>query len=286
MSLTSDVRISFEKFTHFEEAAENILAAMNQFIGLNTLFVARNDLKQNHIVKVINKKEELLFEGYQLPFQETFCKISVDFGQEVLIVPDITQSELTKHLPVTNQLGSGCFIGIPINYNDGENYGTVCGIDTQPFLFDQAHINLFKTMASQLGYVLELEKALQQVENLSAPFVPITAGVAVLSVIGVINETLSRNMVQLALSKSQSLSLNYLIIDLSGVIKITQHVVALIHTLVNLLKLMGVTPIITGISPELAIRAVKQGADFNQVIVEANLENALNNIGLQLKEKA
>jgi rsbT co-antagonist protein RsbR len=281
MQFSSD----FSKFKNFDEAAESILRIMSKFIDINTLFIAKNDKYTNEIVKVINKDDTLLEQEDSLPFEESFCKLSVQKGREILIIPDINKSDLTVSLNVTKKLGSGCFIGIPIYYEDGENYGTICGLDTKTFDFTQKHIELFETMGSLLTYVLELDNANKQIQNLSAPFVPITKGVAVLPIIGIINEDRAENIIFLALSKSQELSLDYLVIDLSGISQINNLVSASLLKIVNLLGLIGVTPILTGIHPNLALKAIEVNADLQKVTIEANLERALNKIGFILEKR-
>ncbi|WP_078411412.1 GAF domain-containing protein [Priestia abyssalis] len=285
MQHSSELSNSIKTFKNFEEAAESILHMMGKFIDINTFFIAKNDTHTNEIVKVLNKDDALLEPGDTLPFKETFCKLSVERGKKVLIIPDINKSDLTVSLNVTKRLGSGCFIGIPIYYEDGENYGTICGLDTKPFTFTQSHIELFETMASLLTYVLELDRANKQIENLSAPFVPITKGVAVLPVIGFINEQRVENISFLALSKSQEMSLEYLVIDLSGILQINSLVSASLLKIVNLLELIGVKPILTGIRPDLALKAIQSDLDLQQVMIEANLERALNKLGFILEKR-
>ncbi len=79
-------------YKNFDEAADNILKMMSGLLDINTLFLAKNDRCTNKIMKVLNKKEILLEEGGALPFEQTFCKLSVDYGTKPLIIPDITQS--------------------------------------------------------------------------------------------------------------------------------------------------------------------------------------------------
>lgn len=276
---------NLKTFRNFDEAADNILRMMSQFIEINTLFIAKNDDETNQVMKAVNRDEVLTAEGESLPFKETLCKVSVDAGRQVVIIPDLKQSELTMSLNVTEELGGGCFVGIPIYYENGENYGTICGLDTQPFEFNEKHIELFETMASLLTYVLELDEAYQQIQNLSAPFVPITKGIAVLPVIGVISEERAEHIILLALTKSQELSLEHLIIDLSGISQINQFVVASLLRIVNLLELVGVTPILTGFHPQVAMKAIDVSEDLQNIHTEANLERALNKIGVILEKR-
>lgn len=273
-------------FKNFEEAAESILRIMAEFIDINTLFIARNDKEINEIVKVTNREQKLLEEGSTSPFEETFCKLSVNNGQDILIIPDINESELSSSMEVTKKLGGGSFVGIPIYYEDGENYGTICGLDTKKVDFSEKHIELFRTMASLITHVIELDRANQQIENLSAPFVPIVNGVAVLPIIGFINEKRIEDITLSALTKSQDMSLEYLIIDLSGIVQINSLVSSSLLKIVNLLQLIGVTPILTGIRPDMAIKALEGYHDLQNIMIEANLERALQKIGFVLEKRS
>ncbi|PPA70832.1 STAS domain-containing protein [Jeotgalibacillus proteolyticus] len=275
---------TYKKFTNFDEAADSILRMMSKMLKINTLFIAKNDQKTNEIVKVVNK-EVLLKEGDKLPFEETFCKLSVDHGKNVLFIPDITKSDLTNALNVTRNLGSGSFVGLPIFYEDGRNYGTICGLDTEQFNLTEEHVELFETMSSLLSYCLELDDANRQIQTLSAPLVPITKGVAILPIIGNINEFRLEAIIELALTKSGTLSLDYLIIDLSGILQINDMVSSSLLKIVSMLRLIGVTPILTGIRPDLAIKTINMNSDLSSVQTQATLESALKSIGFRLSRE-
>ncbi|WP_409294923.1 STAS domain-containing protein [Peribacillus sp. SCS-26] len=285
MNTLSDITLGTKTFKNFEDAADSILIMLSKLLDINTLFIAKNDSQVNSIVKVLNKDDHLLSEGDSLPFEQTFCKLSVDHGSEVLVIPDLNRSDQTSSLDVTKGLGGGTFIGIPIYYVDGKNYGTICGLDTRNITISEQHIELFRRMASLLTYVLELDDAYQQIQSLSAPFVPITKGVAILPIIGVITEYRAGNILLFALSKSQHLSLEYLIIDLSGILRVDHLVIASLMKIVNLLGLIGVKPILTGLSPEVARKVVEAGADLNDISTEANLERAIYKIGFTLQKR-
>lgn len=140
-------------------------------------------------------------------------------------------------------------------------------------------------MASLLTFVLELDNANQQIQNLSAPFVPITSGVAVLPIIGFINKERAEKIIQLSLQKSQEMNLDYLVIDLSGISQIDHVVSNSLLKIATLLKLTGVTPILTGFHPDLALKALSLQMELKEIIIEANLERALHKIGLHLEKR-
>ncbi|MBM7577979.1 STAS domain-containing protein [Jeotgalibacillus terrae] len=278
-------KVNTVKFKNFDEAADSILNMMAGILDINTLFIAKNDQQVNEIVKVINKNEQLLQVGEQLPFKDTYCKVSVDHGNELLLIPDITKNENTKGLAVTQNLGSGSFVGIPIYFENGKNYGTICGLDTKPFDLTEDQMGLLETMSSLLSYVLELDGAQKQIDTLSVPIVPITAGVAILPVIGSINEVRVQRIIELTLTRSQELELDHLIIDLSGLLEVDDLVIGSLLKIVKLLNLIGVHAVLTGIRPETALQANQSQVDFTKFDVETNLERALMKLGFHLEKK-
>lgn len=284
LSIHLNATLKNKSVKNFEEATENILHFMSKLININTLFIAKNDKEVNEIKKAINKNTVLIQEGTSMPFQETFCKVSVDKGNDILLIEDITENERTKHLNVTADLGGGSFIAIPIYYEDGENYGTICGLDTETFEFTDQHIELFQTMSSLLTYVLELDKANKEIKELSVPIVPLTKGVAILPIIGHINEYRAEIIIQSTLESSMSLELEYMIVDLSGVSRINNSVSEYLLNIVKLLRLIGVTPILTGFRPDLAMTTLHVDVDFKGIMITNNLESALSQIGFSLNK--
>lgn len=185
-------------------------------------------------------------------------------------------------MEVTKALGGGSLIGIPIYYSDGENYGTLCGMDLRPHKFTEEHIELFKAMASLLGNVLDLDKANSKVQTLSVPLVPISQEIAILPIIGDVDEERTDRIMEITLAESTDRQLEYLILDLSGLVNIDSNSTINLMKIGKTLKLLGVQAIITGIRPELAIKTIQGNSDFEQLIVKANLEQALNYIGYSL----
>lgn len=271
--------------SNFDEATEKILAFMNYVIPINTIFIAKNDKQRNHIVKVINKEKNLLTKGESLPFNDTYCKLSVDFGDQVLVINDLTDNQLTKDMTVTHNLGGGSFIGIPINYGNGENYGTICGLDDEKFEFTDEHLEHFRTMASLLSYVLDLDRANKEIERLSAPLVVLTRGVAILPIIGNINTKRAEYILQSTLAQSTAQYITSIIIDLSGIHHIDSLVSHFLFKLISALKLIGITPIIIGIQPDHAQALAGTHQLLADVVVKGKMEDALSHIGFFFSTK-
>ncbi len=289
MQITNQDLNKIKKFRNFDEAATTILQLIGEFIEINTLFIAKNDKRTNTMVKVLNKDYALVEEGSSLPFGETFCHLSVDQGEKTLVIPDLTKSDLTNSMKVTKDLGTGSFIGIPIYYGDGENYGTICGLDNKTFEFTEKHVHLFETMTNLLTYVLELDNANKQIKSLSTPMVPVTSGIAILPIVGDLGENRAEMLMQTAIINSQKMNLEYLVLDLSGILRINDSIGAHLLELVKMLQLIGVIPVLTGLRPDIAVKANQtidlQSKEMKDVMIEANLERALSRIGLSFVKK-
>ncbi|MFK3960100.1 STAS domain-containing protein [Guptibacillus hwajinpoensis] len=198
------------------------------------------------------------------------------------MIDDLAAHDSTKDMDVTKNLGGGSLIGVPIYYRNGDNYGTLCGLDLKPFHYTKDHVDLFKAMANLLGNVLELERANSEIESLSVPIVPISEEVAILPIIGDVNEVRTERLMERALAESAKNNLDYLIFDLSGLVKIHSQSATNLLKIGDSLKLVGVQMIVTGIRPDLAIKAVQASSDFDQIVVKSNLQQALHWIGYSL----
>lgn len=276
---------SFPKLNNFDEAADTLLEMVAGFANVNTVFIAKNNPSTNEIIKVLNDKKELVHKGDKLPFEDTFCSLSVNYGNRVLKIEDLNEHELTQEMDVAKELGGGSFIGIPINYENGENYGTICGLDSESIHFTEDDEELFETASSLLSYVLELDEAHKEINNLSVPLVPVTEGIAILPVIGNITDTRLKQMTEKVLSKGQELAFDYIVIDLSGVGTVDEMTIHSFSQLTDMLKLLGVTPLITGMQPEIVVQASNHQSLFRDIKTTLNLESALQYIGFRLEKK-
>lgn len=272
-------------FKNFDDAADHILHLLSKQLKINTLFIAKNDGQTNEIVKALNAKEELVTAGSASPLGQTFCSLSINHGQEPLVIEDISRNDLSSKLDIAPRFGNGSFIGIPILYECGEVYGTICGIDQVPFEFKEEHQEAFATMSSLLTYVLELAKANEQIESLSSPLVPVTRGVAILPVIGEVTAGRAQTIINHVLEKCSEAELDYLIIDVSGVSQINSVVGEYLLKLVSVLKIIGITPVVTGIQPFMALKVPHFAQALKGVMIQANLEMALKELGFVLMKE-
>lgn len=278
------------EFRNFEDAAEHILQLLSKQMNINTLFIAKNDGETNHIVKAINTDEELVTEGSSAPLEQTFCSLSINYGENPLVIEDISSDFLASQLDIAPNFNNGSFIGIPIYRNNGEVYGTICAMDNEPFEFTEEHQRSLELMSSLLTYVLKLEAANEQIQTLSSPLVPVAEGIAILPVIGNVTDSRAQAIIDRVLAKCADEEIEYLVIDVSGVSQINSVVGEYLLKLVSTLKIIGVVPVITGIQPFMALKVPHFAEALNGILIEANLQTALKQLGFLLlnegKEKS
>lgn len=185
-------------------------------------------------------------------------------------------------MSVTKELGGGTLLGVPITFGNGQNYGTLCGLDNKARKFKEEEIELFQTMANLLGYVIDLDEAKSRIQSLSTPIVPIADGVVIFPLVGEMDEVRSEVILEQVLSKSYQASIEYFIIDVSGLVISDSSVSNNILKLTQSLQLLGAIPILTGMRPDQAMHFHKTGSEISQLIMKSSLKQALSWIGFKL----
>jgi rsbT co-antagonist protein RsbR len=116
------------------------------------------------------------------------------------------------------------------------------------------------------------------IRELSAPVITLTNNVGLLPLIGDIDTTRARGLMESTLTQSVQAGINTLILDLSGVVMVDTMVAHQIFKLMDALKLLGIRSVITGIRPEVAQTAVQLGLDFTGIMTGGNLQNVIKKL--------
>ncbi|MGD7054144.1 STAS domain-containing protein [Sutcliffiella horikoshii] len=102
------------------------------------------------------------------------------------------------------------------------------------------------------------------VEHLSVPIIPVSASVAVLPLIGHVDEYRIRIIEEKALLEISNLKLQTLVLDLSGVTTMEQSVIAKFEDILTGVSMMGCKAVLTGLRAELVRKMVSMGVTFHQ----------------------
>jgi len=128
----------------------------------------------------------------------------------------------------------------------------------------------------------QMKLAYMALEELSVPMVPLSKGIAVMPMVGQIDTHRAQLIMETALEESAKLQLNYLILDISGVLIVDTMVANNIIEIVKALQLIGTKAMITGIRPEIAQTIVSLGIELGTIKTKATLEQALAEIGFSI----
>ncbi|WP_223700856.1 STAS domain-containing protein [Sutcliffiella deserti] len=170
-------------------------------------------------------------------------------------------------------------------WNFIEKEGSHAGIQlpelTEIFIFIDEIFNIVVYGFSH-AFTLASEQKFQETRTnfirLSIPIVPLFQGLGVLPLVGEIDDLRASILIEETLQKSKDLSISKLIVDFSGVYKLDETVLHTIDLLIRSLKLIGITPIITGLRPELSLQFISTGVSLTDIQITGSIEQILQEI--------
>lgn len=123
------------------------------------------------------------------------------------------------------------------------------------------------------------EKTKKEMAKLSAPIVLVKEGIAVLPLIGVIDPYRASYILEKVVPKVADLQVEHVIADCSGLLTIDAEIVSYLRQLSEVLLLLGINVILTGLRPELTQFIVNSGIDMSAIKTFAHVKQALESIG-------
>ncbi|MCM3789896.1 STAS domain-containing protein [Domibacillus indicus] len=139
-------------------------------------------------------------------------------------------------------------------------------LDQILYLFNATYINYYKQK------IASAKKAFNEV---SFPVVALSDKVAILPLIGELDEERASIILENVLPKCKDLKIDELILDLSGVPRIDTISANTLFQLKDSLAIIGISLTFTGIKPELAVPMVNLGIPINKLHIKGTLKNAI-----------
>ncbi|SEO13881.1 rsbT co-antagonist protein RsbR [Amphibacillus marinus] len=143
----------------------------------------------------------------------------------------------------------------------------------------------FNSLANQAGlylsecyithYVKKYNEFEQLVKELSTPIVQISDQIAIIPIIGTLDEERADSLIETALYEGRSLGVRTMLIDLSGVPIVDTMVAGILVNLNEALSVIGIQVILSGIRPELAQKLVQLNINFRSIHTFATLYRAI-----------
>ncbi|MCM3668304.1 STAS domain-containing protein [Mesobacillus maritimus] len=122
------------------------------------------------------------------------------------------------------------------------------------------------------------EETDKELAELSAPIVPVKDGIVVLPLIGVLNPYRATYIKEKVIPRIAELKVDYVIMDFSGLLSLDVEVVHYLHQIEEMIRLMGINILSTGIRPDLAKVAVHNGINLTGTSHYGNVKQALESI--------
>lgn len=152
-------------------------------------------------------------------------------------------------------------------------------------LFNTAFDQLIHSFSSRYYELSNNRLNAQQdlINELSIPIIPILDGVGVLPVIGEIDTTRARSLLEDVPYKCVEVGINKLFIDISSVTFMDTMVANEMFHLIDVLQLLGIKTSLSGIRPEVAQASIQLGVDFGNISTFSSLKQALLRTGVYIQ---
>jgi rsbT co-antagonist protein RsbR len=163
------------------------------------------------------------------------------------------------------------------------------GVNTEDLIWINKRVNnMLDISINETVFAFErqtsklMKEVQEEVDLLSTPVVPVQESVAVLPLVGKLDYDRSRLIMERAIPLVAKQKVQSLIIDFSGIVTIDATIAKHIFDIHNVLRLLGVESIATGMRPELAQAAVESGVDFSNINTFATVKQAIDSINNEM----
>lgn len=114
-----------------------------------------------------------------------------------------------------------------------------------------------------------------EIERLSAPILPVVAGVLVLPLVGAIHPARAEAILEALLARVSRDQAAVVILDITGILNVDAAAVAVFVRAAQACRLLGARVLLVGIRPELAQAIVGLGLDLREITTFATLEGGV-----------
>ncbi|WP_438825291.1 STAS domain-containing protein [Bacillus sp. JJ1609] len=140
--------------------------------------------------------------------------------------------------------------------------------------FDEVILRFIEATYKYSQNVLKAQQ--EMIHELSAPVISLSNHQGLLPLIGDIDTSRAKMILEHTLRQCAEREIHHLFVDLSGVAMIDTMVAHQLFQLLKALKLIGVKTTLSGIRPEIAQTAVQLGLSFDGTIIKNSLAQALD----------
>lgn len=115
----------------------------------------------------------------------------------------------------------------------------------------------------------------ERLAEMSTPIIPLTKGVLVMPIIGIVDKGRAQQILDAALAGAHTTSARFVLLDLTGLRNVDESVVTTFIDTARALALLGTKTILTGIRADAAQILVRLNADFRDLTTRSSLESGI-----------
>lgn len=284
--MSDEYQLDTEEYYSLKTASSKIFDVIANRLNVETAYIMIKDQKEMTVLSSYNKYEEIMPEDFKIDYKESHCRLIINNDDNVLNTNNLMKDELTREMKATAQFQVKGYLGVTLKDLKGEVFGTLCVMDKNEKEFDEEDVEFLYSIAAVLSHMIELDQTHYNMGLMNVPIIPITQGVAVVPIQGIIDENRADKLLKDVLHHGTAQDIDYFIIDLSGLVIHGQKFPQVLEQLVNSLQVMGICTILTGITPQVAHREMdSMNLNGFKPKTVSSLETALSYIGFQLVEK-
>ncbi|MBO0999325.1 STAS domain-containing protein [Bacillus sp. SD075] len=266
--------------------SSKMFSIISKQLNVQTAYVTKRGETAMTVLSSYNREEEIIPEGYSVEYGGTFCRLIIKNQGDAMHTANLTKDAVTRELEVTGQLNVKGFLGVTLKDLKGDVFGTLCVMDKEEKVFSEEDINYLKSMADILSHMIELDQTKYSMGFLSVPIIPITKGISILSIQGIVDGNRSEQIMSDVLHSAADNDIGYFIIDLSKLLVQDNCFPNFLFNMMSALGLMGVETVITGVTPTFAKEHVNNFDLKNlKTKMVKDIQCALDYIGYVLIEK-
>ncbi|WP_154973778.1 GAF domain-containing protein [Priestia megaterium] len=274
------------KVPHFyslRSVSQKLFEVITKQLNVSTTYVTRRGETAMTVLSSYNEKEEIIPEGYSVEYGGTYCRLIIMNDGDVMHTANLMKDAVTRQLEVTDQLQVKGFLGVTLKDLKGNVFGTLCVMDKEEKEFSGEDIAFLQSMAGILSHMIDLDETRYQMGFLNVPIIPITEGVSILSLQGIIDKERADQIMTDVLHDAAHNEIDYFIIDLSKLLLREKEFPNFFLKMITALQLMGAQAVITGVTPTFAKEQTKNHDLRNlQLKVVKNIQQALQCVGYNL----
>ncbi|MDV2883953.1 GAF domain-containing protein [Alkalihalophilus pseudofirmus] len=283
--MSSEFNLKTTDYTSLQLVSKKLFDIIYKRLHVSTTYIVKKGETAMTVLSSFNENAEIIPEGYSVEYGGTYCRLIISNEQNVMTTVNLEKDQLTRELEVTSQLQMKGFLGVTLFDLNGNVFGTLCVMDKEERHFNEKDISFLQSIAGVLSHLIELDQTKYNMSYLNVPIIPITEGVAILSIQGIIDDRRADKLLQSVLYYASDHKVSHFMIDVGGLIILDHTFPKVILEIVKSLELMGTEAILSGMTPSIARHEMNNKTLLAlKIRTVSTLEEGLRHIGFHLQK--